>query len=808
MHKSLLFFVLFSISFCISSAQFNRSSDPKAEEDAKIVVKDKEGNVVKPINFDEYKDSGDSSSDTGGDEDSEDGEKKELSKSGKKELKAELKKRKEAEKERKKNRPKFDSVEDAVLYDIDPKDFADKNDPKLKNFVPEQYTREYLPYLYNPKNNDVRNALRFKVDKNVADEFRLYAYRNHPDVDSNNAAVKMPIFKDEKSKNDFRFDKAITLMENGFFSTALPLLLDIKRTENKNPDINQWIGICYLKGYNNQCRSIPYLREAARNTDLNYKEYKAPKVAGNDVDAIFLLAQAYQTCGNLEDADATFRTYIEAVKNEKKFESAVDDARMHLLQISQAQRLLSQRGKRFETKNLSEINSLYADLAARPIGNNTLIFASSREPDNFPDKINFKEGRFFSEVYRSTRGGFGWNTPEKLSINTVIDDVPVGVNEDNSKIFYHSYSEDSSNVYVAPRRNDTYDEGYAIFKAPPFLDYKNTYSITADGKTMIFAATDKDGFGGLDLYITTLNEDGTWKKPVNLGEGVNTPFNEITPFIHPNGKSLYFSRNGNESVGGYDVFKTELNAFNKWEATENMGFSVNTFGDDIFYSVTNDGHYGYVSRKGEQGDYDIIEINYFATDPSLNGSDDRTSVAQEKGDLLLTNLVTGKAKMYAVNRSTGNYNLILEPCVNYKMEWFKGKAVFKQETFMTPCNIDDKNFSFNPNSDLGKIQVRLNESGKGNYNNPNEKLPNAWQVLVDGKPYRFENFLVQLKDEKGMVFYSAKLDKLGNFRLPDLNYQEPIFMVQVIDMDICERLSIQNLSGKDQEMRYPECFTK
>lgn len=800
MNKALFFILSFALVSSSGFGQFTRSADPLNEEDAKIVVVDREGNVVKPVNFDDYKKEG---------WDEKEGKKGKLSKEDKlaeKEKKAELKERKREEKARMKNRPNFDNFEDEILYDINPDDFAEKQNTISKT-VPETYTREYLPYIYSPKNKSVSNDLRVKVKKDVADEFRLYAYRNHPDVDSNNAAVRMPFFKDEKSKNEFRFEKAEELMENGFFSTALPLLLEIKRLDDNNPDINQWIGYCYLNGFNNQCRAIPYLRKAASNTNLNYKEYKAPKVAGNDVDAIFMLAYAYQQCGKLADAEATFRTYIEAVKNEKKYKKSVADAKMHLLQLSQAERLLSIRGRQFETRNLSELNSLYAEISARPLGNNTLLFASAKEPDQFPDQINFKEGRFFMDIYRSNRNTFGWSAPEPLFVNTPIDDIPMGVNSENGKLFYHSYSADSSNVYIAEKDFDTYKEGFAIFKAPPFLDFRNTYTITADGKTLIFAASDEDGFGGLDLFVTTLNDDGTWKDPINLGETVNTPYDEITPFVHPNGKTLYFSRNGSESIGGFDVFKSDLSAFNKWDKAENLGMSVNTYGDDIFYSVTTDGHYGYVSRKGEKGDYDIFEINYFSTNPSL-GSNKKQSVIDERGDLLLTNLVTGKAKWYAVNRTNGKYNLILEPCVNYKMEWYKQQRVFKQETFMTPCNTESNSLVFDPNTDLGKIQVRLNETGKGNYNNPNEKLPNAWQVLVDGKPYRFENFLVQLKDETGLIFHNTKLDRMGNFRLPDLNFQEPTFMVQVIDMDICDRLSIKNLSGKHKELRYPECFTK
>lgn len=805
MTKKLLFLsLLFTISFG-AAAQFTRSSDPLAEEDAKIVVKDKDGNVVKTLKDLDLEDSSEGSN---GNSDEANTETKELSKSEKKELKKQQKTRKKELKARRKKRPKFDSFEDELLYDLNPEEFLAKNNAKNKEYLPEAYKREYLPYIYDPKNSRVYNNTSVGLNNEQKKEFRLYAFRNSADMDSNNVGIKLPVYKDKSDIDDLRFNKAELLMENGFYSAALPLLLEIKRTETNNPDINQWIGLCYLRGYNNQCRSIPYLRDAANNNNRDFKNYEAKKVADSDVDAIFLLAEAYHRCGRLQEAEGVFRAYKEAIKNNRKFEKNASNAELRLRQLAQAENLLSKGSNRFEITNLTELNGYYAEIAARPVGNNTLFFARAGEPEGFPNELNYKEGRFFTDIFKSERSGFGWSTPERISVNSLIDDVPVAVSNDGSKIFYHSYSEDSSNVYVSQKDFDTYKPGYVIFKAPPFLEYKNTFTITGDGKTMIFAAYDKEGFGGLDLFITTLNDDGSWKDPVNMGENINGANDEITPFIHPNGRTLYFSKNGSESVGGYDIFKAELNDFNQWDKPVNMGFTVNSYGDDIFYSITPDGHYGYFSRKGDRGDYDIFQINYFSTSPSLGTSNDKPSLI-DKGDVLLTNLVTGKAKRYALNRVSNTYNLVLEPCVNYRLEWFYSGNKTKQETFMTPCNNETgETIEFNPFEDLGKIQVLLNKKGNGNYNNPNPKLPNAWQVLVDGQPYRFENFTVELRDNIGKVFYSTRIDRMGNFKLPDLNYQEPTFLVQVIDLDICDRLSVKNVSGKTQELRYPECFIK
>ena len=104
---------------------------------------------------------------------------------------------------------------------------------------------------------------------------------------------------------------------------------------------------------------------------------------------------------------------------------------------------------------------------------------------------------------------------------------------------------------------------------------------------------------------------GNWTEPQNLGEPINTEYDEESPFLHPDGKTLYFSSVGHKSMGGFDIFKSTLNENITWSAPENIGYPINTVGDDLFFMPAVSGNHAYFSsyRDEGKGDYDIFELS-------------------------------------------------------------------------------------------------------------------------------------------------------------------------------------------------------
>ncbi|MBU8893799.1 MAG: OmpA family protein [Bacteroidales bacterium] len=137
-------------------------------------------------------------------------------------------------------------------------------------------------------------------------------------------------------------------------------------------------------------------------------------------------------------------------------------------------------------------------------------------------------------------------------------------------------------------------------------------SLSPDGKTLYFVSNLDGGFGGKDIWISTLNQEGKWSKPVNPGENINSRGDEQSPFIHPDNKTLYFSSNGKTGMGGSDLFKVRRNNGGAWSEAVNLGYPINTVFDEIGLIVNASGNRALFSsdRLNEKG-RDIFEFELY-----------------------------------------------------------------------------------------------------------------------------------------------------------------------------------------------------
>ena len=125
-------------------------------------------------------------------------------------------------------------------------------------------------------------------------------------------------------------------------------------------------------------------------------------------------------------------------------------------------------------------------------------------------------------------------------------------------------------------------------------------SLSADGKTLYFVSDRAGGQGMRDIYVAQLDEDGNWEKPVNLGPAINTAQDEVSPFIHVNGQTLFFASTGYPGFGGFDIYQTEKQE-ESWTQPVNLGYPLNAKGDQVSLFMTADGTKGYYSlEKGRE----------------------------------------------------------------------------------------------------------------------------------------------------------------------------------------------------------------
>ena len=128
--------------------------------------------------------------------------------------------------------------------------------------------------------------------------------------------------------------------------------------------------------------------------------------------------------------------------------------------------------------------------------------------------------------------------------------------------------------------------------------------MSADGRELYFVSRRN---GNADIYCARRNADGTWGEPLNLGTPINTKGTEMAPFIHPDGQTLYFSSDKHVGMGGFDLFMSRRGEDGQWQEPVNLGFPINTSGDEINFFVAADGKTAFISsqREGGKGGYDI-----------------------------------------------------------------------------------------------------------------------------------------------------------------------------------------------------------
>jgi outer membrane protein OmpA-like peptidoglycan-associated protein len=143
--------------------------------------------------------------------------------------------------------------------------------------------------------------------------------------------------------------------------------------------------------------------------------------------------------------------------------------------------------------------------------------------------------------------------------------------------------------------------------------YETQPSFSADGKTLFFVSGRPGGFGETDIYVSTLQSDGSWGRPYNLGPKVNTPGKEESVFIHPDGKTLYFGSNGHVGMGGLDLYVTHMDENGQWGEPMNLGYPINTYKDEsgIIVGPTGDVAYLASSRDGGMGGLDLYSFSLY-----------------------------------------------------------------------------------------------------------------------------------------------------------------------------------------------------
>lgn len=393
-------------------------------------------------------------------------------------------------------------------------------------------------------------------------------------------------------KIEFNYNKALSAYQNGNTGEAWKYILIAEDIES-----------CYAKTH--LLKATMY--EDEKQIDSAIQSYRRALEIDPEVwpNAYFFLASLESTSGKYNEADIHFREFL---KKEGISEKMREKALMAQLRNQEALQL-SKDMVPFEPKNLGPgVNSAFDEyFPIITVDDSVLIFTRKYLKDETSPTM---EEDFFCSK-RDTLGQWG---PAQLlpgPINTSGNEGAQFISPDGRYLFFTGCNRPdgygSCDLYVSIRKGDQWQKPFNLGPVINTEFWESQPCLSSDGRTLFFSSNRPGGFGKSDLWKSTLQSDGTWSQPVNIGPRINTPEDEVSPFIHPDGRTLYFSSNGHGGMGGLDLFISRMNPDGDWSTPQNLGYPINTFADESTLSVNAKGDTAYFSSNtlGGYGQRDI-----------------------------------------------------------------------------------------------------------------------------------------------------------------------------------------------------------
>jgi len=406
----------------------------------------------------------------------------------------------------------------------------------------------------------------------------------------------------------------------GYYSKALEHYKEANVFNPDNAELNYKIGVCYLNSYEKEKASY-YLKNAYK-LDQNVAE-----------DFFYNLGYALMINYKFDEAIENLQKYKEDLSREDKtFDIKSAEANKRISECFVARELVKDTLRVFVDNLGPGVNTEYTEAAPVVMTDGSVMYFTAKRKDALGGMV---DGVYDEDIYVSMLDETGWEWLESKNVgkplNTDENDATVALTPDGEKLLIYDGS-DGGDIYLAEKNGEEWGNPKALPAIINSEGHEGSASLNYDGTKLYFSSNFKEGlenYGYHDIYVSVKNEKGKWTEPVNLGTTINSEYDERDVFMHPDGKTLYFTSNGVKSMGGYDVFKTELQADGRWSEPVNLGFPINTPQDERTIVITGNGKHGYISsiRPEGFGQHDIYKITFLGPEKQLIQSNEDNLLA-------------------------------------------------------------------------------------------------------------------------------------------------------------------------------------
>jgi hypothetical protein len=473
-----------------------------------------------------------------------------------------------------------------------------------------------------------------------------------------NAQVKRSkAFKNALKEADLYF-------ETDDFKNAESKYMSIWKQDSLNETINFNLAVSKFRLKQMPDSVLFYLRRADKSTKAEVQYYEG---------RLYHLTHRF---------DEAIEHYLQYKKTPEKKRDIKDMEVDRLISISRRAADMMSHPHKAAIKNMgTAINTPYDEYVPLISTDERILYFTSRRPGGVGDKTD-AWGKYYEDIYMTEMTDGTWKTPVDIGapVNSETHDACVAISADLQQMIVYRTTEDGSSGDLYHTEQSEKGWGplikYGVEINSEAKEFSATFNI--ENNIIYFSSDRPGGFGGKDIYRTVRLPNGKWSLPWNLGANVNTAYDEDAPFLHIDGTTLYFSSKGHETMGEYDVYKTTISEDNQFAPPENLGFPINTVGDDIFFVLSADGRHGYYSSLNENPaeagyeseDIYFIDMRYSEADIKIQKglSVDVADNKPVSAKVTLINSETNKVEgVYTSAANSGKFVFVVNPYYSYKV---------------------------------------------------------------------------------------------------------------------------------------------
>ncbi|MBY0245605.1 MAG: OmpA family protein [Sphingobacteriaceae bacterium] len=482
----------------------------------------------------------------------------------------------------------------------------------------------------------------------------------------------------KKRKAAKSFEKAGDFLQQDDYKSALVYLEETTKIEPEFSEAHLQMGSIYRR-----LKQFDKAKESFKNAiETNQKL---------DLKVYYFLGESEFFTGNYTQAKIHFDKFIqEYIGAENSFVKKTNKFINDCTYAIEAKK----KPVYFNPINLgSGVNTQYRDyFPSITADNQTLIF--NRHIDKNED--------FF--ISKNKNGVWLPALPLSDNINTVeYNEGAQSISPDGLYIFFTGCNRPlgygKCDIYISHKDGDEWSKPQNLGEVINTDYWESQPAISPDGKTLYFVSNRPDGYGGYDIYKSELDSQNNWGKPINLGPTINSEYDENTPFLHPDGKTLYFSSDGWPGLGNKDIFFSRLNEESVWSAPENMGYPINTHNEETGLIVTSDGENALFSseKEGGFGNLDIYSFKMPSRAKPLPIAyvkgvvKDKETKKTLSSNVMAVNIIDNKVLFNDFTaEKTGEFLTILPLGKNYAFNVYADEYLFYSENFELLKNKENK----------------------------------------------------------------------------------------------------------------------